>query len=376
MNGHDDRAWSDLLGDVASEITRQADERSPAPDFGEVLARARRLDPDAAGLDDVVVEPASELDTACSPARIGEVGSRPTVLRAIGANENELARSNDGSFDERVDHDTTANADVVVPLAANRRRAVRLALWTAGALAAAWLLVIELPASLSHRDANDVSGNLSFHQRSDDPELWSASSPRPNRRASVASGSHDSANASPDDILAPDSAEIVASDDARPPVVPATEQATSSDVEAERSRSRAARRSHRSRSRSASGPATLDDRLRELDAEAQRQWKAGDRQQAEALFREIISQGPKTRWAQLAYGDLFTIRRQVGDVAGETRLWERYLDRFPRGIHADEARAGLCRRASQAAASRCWRDYMHDFPNGSFRGHAEEAQRP
>ena len=121
-------------------------------------------------------------------------------------------------------------------------------------------------------------------------------------------------------------------------------------------------------------PSKLRDRVRALDAEAQARWRAGDRKGAHASFRQIIKIAGRSRYADLAYGDLFTLARQRGDRGAELALWREYLECFPKGRFADDARAGVCRRAHAADASKrvaCWRRYLDDFPGGAHRRSAE-----
>lgn len=114
------------------------------------------------------------------------------------------------------------------------------------------------------------------------------------------------------------------------------------------------------------GPA--DDVLEQLDAEAQARWRAGDLAGAEAKFRELIRRAKKRSWIELAYGDLFALARQAHGAEQEQRLWREYLRKYPRGRHADDARAGLCRRAPAGQKrDACWNDYLADFPKGAHR---------
>ncbi len=107
-----------------------------------------------------------------------------------------------------------------------------------------------------------------------------------------------------------------------------------------------------------------------LEAEAEDLWRAGDRAGAEALLRKIIRLSRARRRADLAYGDLFTITRQLYGREREAEVWREYLARFPRGRYADDARAGLCRRESASEARACWSRYMLDFPSGTHRDEA------
>lgn len=113
--------------------------------------------------------------------------------------------------------------------------------------------------------------------------------------------------------------------------------------------------------------------LQRLDAEAQRRWQAGDLAGAEASFLEIVEKGGRTRYAELAFGDLFTLASQAGDPEREQQRWRRYLARFPHGRLADDVRAWQCRRAGGDGgdgAITCWRRYLDDWPRGTHRAEA------
>ncbi|MCA9663210.1 MAG: hypothetical protein KC486_33060, partial [Myxococcales bacterium] len=113
--------------------------------------------------------------------------------------------------------------------------------------------------------------------------------------------------------------------------------------------------------------------LDELEAEAEALWRAGERAAAERTLRAIIRRAGDSRRADLAYGDLFTITRQLYGREREAAVWREYLARFPRGDYADDARAGLCRRETDADAVRCWGRYLADFPTGLHRAEATRA---
>ncbi len=114
-------------------------------------------------------------------------------------------------------------------------------------------------------------------------------------------------------------------------------------------------------------------RLARLDRLAREAWRAGDLARAERLFRVLVAEGGRTRWAELALGDLFVLADQRGASRSRRRgYFRRYLARFPRGRFAAEARAGLCRLETGEAAARCWRDYLAHHPAGA---HAAEAKR-
>ncbi len=119
---------------------------------------------------------------------------------------------------------------------------------------------------------------------------------------------------------------------------------------------------------------TLPAQLRRLGGEAEQAWQSGDPAGAERKHREIIILAPGSRAADLSYGDLFTLARQRSGPEQEIALWHEYLAAFPRGRYADDARAGLCRRAEPDARASCWQQYLADFPAGVHRAQAERAQ--
>jgi hypothetical protein len=120
-------------------------------------------------------------------------------------------------------------------------------------------------------------------------------------------------------------------------------------------------------------PKRPEPTLAELDAAAHAAWRAGDLPEAERLFRKLAKRAGKDRLGDLAYGDLFTLARQTDAPAKEAALWREYLARFPKGRFADDARAGLCRRASGPAQVECWQRYLDDMPSGAHRAQAERA---
>jgi len=113
--------------------------------------------------------------------------------------------------------------------------------------------------------------------------------------------------------------------------------------------------------------------LEELDAAAHAAWRAGDLPEAERLFRLLAKRAGTARLGDLAYGDLFTLARQTKSPRKEASLWREYLRRFPKGRFADDARAGLCRRAAGDAQQQCWQRYLDDMPKGAHRAQARRA---
>ncbi len=160
---------------------------------------------------------------------------------------------------------------------------------------------------------------------------------------------------------ADDAGDADAAEDAGDEADPSEADTTSDDAEAKPAKKARPRKSK------AADAASLS----ELDARAQQAWARGDLERAAELFELIIKRSPRSRSAELAYADLFSIAEQGKDQRGLQRLWKSYLERFPMGRYSDDTRARLCRRASGDAAVECWSDYLRRHPQGA---HAREAR--
>lgn len=191
-----------------------------------------------------------------------------------------------------------------------------------------------------------------FQERGEGPESAELAPPRMER--SDSSAAHGEAIAVPEPSASPADVDEVSE--------PAPRARTKSD----------AAKSDAGKTPALEGP-SLDERVAALDDEAQRRWAAGELEAAEEAFRAIIKLAGTRRHADLAYGDLFTLTRQRKDEAAELALWREYLERFPQGRFADDARAGVCRRGPADARERCWQAYLNDFPSGVHRRAAERA---
>ena len=66
-----------------------------------------------------------------------------------------------------------------------------------------------------------------------------------------------------------------------------------------------------------------------------------------------------------AFADRFGLARARHDASSQRRLWQAYLERFPRGSFADDARAGLCRSEPEPARGACWARYLEAAPSSS-----------
>lgn len=112
--------------------------------------------------------------------------------------------------------------------------------------------------------------------------------------------------------------------------------------------------------------------IAKLDAQARSALADGDLSEADVALAHVIQRGGKSRLVEAAFGDRFAIAHRIHGVAAQRKLWRMYLRRFPRGRFADDARAGLCRRAPQDAKE-CWRRYLDDFGTGAYRAQAKRA---
>lgn len=110
-----------------------------------------------------------------------------------------------------------------------------------------------------------------------------------------------------------------------------------------------------------------------LEDEAQALWARGELAAAEQKLREVLRVAGGTRRAELAYGDLFALVRQMHGADGQAVVWREYLGKFPDGRFADDARAGLCQRTAADGRAACWRGYLVRHPDGAHRGAAEAA---
>jgi hypothetical protein len=110
-----------------------------------------------------------------------------------------------------------------------------------------------------------------------------------------------------------------------------------------------------------------------LEDEAQQLWERGELAAAERKFREVVRVAGDSRRAELAYGDLFVLARQMGGANDPTSVWREYLERFPRGRFAEDARGGLCQRATGDERTACWRAYLKHHPDGTHREQATAA---
>ncbi len=116
-----------------------------------------------------------------------------------------------------------------------------------------------------------------------------------------------------------------------------------------------------------------EDPWEALDEAAHAAWRRGDVAETRSLLTALARSSAGAARRELAYGDLFVLARRSDDPEALARLWREYLERFPRGLYAEGARAGLCRRAEGAARAACWALYLETWPEGSHADEAREA---
>lgn len=358
-----------MFCDVVASIEDDLREDGGCPDLAAVVALAHRIDPDAvpqAAVDEVarwapvvtLREGRRRRATRDDPelfALLSEVRAHveqdvvdrfaaPARAPASVSPRMPLASAEPAAGEVVHGSDEAAPAPgEVVPIGARR-------VWAGVMVAAAALLLVAggvVTGVLATRDEGRVAPQEAVHQ--DRP----TNAERPTQ-------AHDEVPSRGAPSVAP---ELQA-----PEVEPAIEPEPEPEADAEPKTDRSGPR-RRGRSQEATAPSapTLD----ELDAEAHAAWRRGDLAAAESAFRAIVTRAGRGKLADLAYGDLFTLARQKKAPAREVALWREYLRTFPRGRFADDARAGLCRRAAEGDERRaCWDAYLQAMPEGAHRGQA------
>lgn len=114
-----------------------------------------------------------------------------------------------------------------------------------------------------------------------------------------------------------------------------------------------------------------EDELRRLERRAQKAWKNDDLAQAAQLYHQIIGLDASGQFSEPAWGDLMLLAQEGRTALDKRQIWRGYLEQFPQGRFADDARAGLCRSAP-LAAKRCWSGYLKKHPDGAYRAEAQQ----
>jgi hypothetical protein len=319
-----ERDAMDLVIADAGEAVRAIP--SPRRDFADVVARAHELAPDR------ILE--SAIDEAERHADVIELG------RGTGPEEEALdelvADVRVGVLARIGEHRMRPVPPLRIPSAAPAapRGRVAAVFWIAGGLAAAALIaVIGLRAERVMRTPEPQPASQAVHEEETSESLHDAvlHPPEPPRPTS--------------EPVVPEIEQPVPSVDSAPGVEP--------DAAAAPSQPRR-------------------DRLRAMAEDAQARWRAGDLTGARAIYARIVQAGGRSREAELAYSDLFSLSHQLGRAAERRRWWSGYVRRFPNGRFADDARAGLCRTAPLAERPACWTAYL-DRNGGEYRSEAKRA---
>ena len=323
-----------LIADARRGAQRMRARSLAAPCFDDVVERARAMDasavpPPTEHPEDVVALHASERGSTAEEAALDEVieGARAAVGRRVAQ------RRLDGVPAPRLPARPAPKRRALVVGAV----AVAMAAGIVGAFAMQSTALLE-------RDEVDTRGEQAVRATPGDRSEGQAENapppPSPARRAPPAEHVE----------VDPEETE------------PAPEPETVEELEPRRPKLTAAERAAKRRAR-----------LGELAQSAQQHWRDGDLAEARRLFKQVVAEGGRSREAEMAYADLFALARQRGK--GQAKLWRAYLERFPRGRFADDARAGRCRVASDERRVACWRRYLDAFPEGSYRAEAERAAK-
>lgn len=336
----------DIVDAAATDLAEAMRRDLLAPDFAAVVAEAHARDPKrvpAAALAEVrELAPVAQLRRDASgkvPAR--EQAEFAALLAAARA---------------EIDHDCAAvraAGPPPVPVPKDRHARARAWMWLAAAAAVAALAFGVRPLLTRGQGGPDTALQAPFQDQASPSRHEVAPAPAPTRVERARPGAVPTTPANEPEVPA----------EAAPPV------AVVEDVPRDMPEKTGVKEQPEKGPVRPRGESPVE-RLRRLDGEAEAKWEAGDLAGAEALYRQIVALAPGSRAADLAYGDLFSLVRQRHGGDEEVALWRTYLQAFPRGRYADDARAGLCRRADEGQRASCWRDYVTDFPNGVHRHQA------
>ena len=330
-----DRDVTPFARDAAGHLERQIGAARPAPDFAAMMLRARAL-VDAGESADAPLAPVIPLARSLEAEDADEDASKAAALAPFTA-----------ALRAELDAKTHARSLAGIPplraTAAPRRRGAGLLLGLLAAAAAVLFLAVGPQlARKTERDGRGVEANAIESVGPRDGVTHSTPVQRPREQP---------APATPPPAPVEDPPVPEDSIEAPPPVTsPAT---------------KASPRKRRPVVDVADAPAQVS-----LEDEAQALWQRGELAAAERKLREVLAAGSERR-AELAYGDLFALTRQMRGAAGQAAVWREYLARFPRGSFADDARAGLCQRAPADERAACWQDYLVHHPAGAHRKQAQ-----
>lgn len=318
------------LAPFARDAVMRLDEQAAAvrPDFAAMMARAREIAAEPQPLARVIPLVAGDADA--------ESGASEGEDAGLGAFTSALR----GQLDAKVNERSLAG---IPPLVVDRGAS---RWWAVGGVlaAAAALLLVVFGSRVGTRvepDGRGVEANAAGTVEVSGGAARSVVVPGEAER--VGEVAPEAAPEAPKDVAAP--VEVDVPEDRSP-------------VLGDSSKAKAGRK------KSAVGPS--------LEEEAQALWQRGELAAAEAKLRALVRGGG--RRAELAYGDLFALSRQMYGADGQAKVWREYLQAFPRGRFAEDARAGLCQRAGGGEKAACWRGYLEFHPDGAHREQAAAAQ--
>ncbi|MCY0990302.1 hypothetical protein OV203_24390 [Nannocystis sp. ILAH1] len=345
--------------DAADHLDRLVAKARPTPDFAAMLARARELDPAAVPAD--AVARAEALPPVAPPPPADGEGDAETLAPFTRALKAEL----DGKLAER-------RLASIPPPQVPRRRRVGVILGVAAALAAAVLLAVVGPDLVARQtDERGTAAALDgVGGRHDETRVGGTTEAHVDGAGERRTAVREDMPEAPGATIPEDMPEAASAGD--PGDMPEGSASAAAEEPAEARPRKAVTKDGPRRRKpiddAAPAPAGLS-----LEDEAQLLWQKGELAAAERKYREILALPGAGARAELAYGDLFALARQIRGGDGQATVWREYLGRFPGGRFADDARAGLCRRSPTDARAACWQDYLEHHPTGAHRKQAEAA---
>lgn len=349
----------DALADAADAGALEGSEDRPLPPFAAVVARAQRIDPS-------VLRSASVAEGSGSSTAPPRPSAESILDRLVAAARDDAEAS-------ARQHQTAP------PLLSKRapRRALGLAaaavvLCAGAAVAGMVSLGGDAVDRADGRDPSSLAAAAADRNESGGLATPGQAERSPARRPRRAARAHTDDTADADEPLQAAPLEVVegeAADDPAlvvpqsPGTLPPSPEETDSPATVDEPKAGTSRTGRRKR------------RLARLDQRAADALASGDLAEADDLLARLIRGGGKDRLVEAAYGDRFAIAHRLHSAAAQRRLWRSYLERFPAGRFAQDARAGLCRRAPKDSRG-CWQRYLEDYPSGAYRAQAERALRP
>lgn len=348
----DDDALEAAARTAASLLSERADAARVVPDFAAMLSRARELDPNAVSAEAVA---RAEGLAPVSPLASGDDADDAAALAPFT-----------DALRDRIEAGVTARRDAPIPPAPRPRRRSWLLVTAAAAalVAAAAILILVGPAGML-RGSSGPRGVEANSERTSDAADEVSPVPREEERSAIVMDSRDRVQ-EPADPATP-TPQDTAPAEAQDPALAVVEEAAPSEPRA------------RVKPRRGAPPPPAGDAPvsapsgPSLEDQAQAMWQRGELAAAEQLYREIIRIAGSSARAELAYGDLFALTRQIRGAEGQAAAWRGYLKAFPDGRFADDARAGLCQRSAPDERAACWAEYLERHPAGAQRRQAEAA---